>query len=82
MRKMPREEVKNKVSFEIPFKDLLPTTWEAVIMCIIYEEMFFIFTKNNWISYSGTHLVSNYSGLYDVANINELVQGNQEACLL
>ena len=51
---------------------------EAGMMCTIYSNTFFSFTKNTWIGdlMASCHITKDDSGLYDIANINELIQGS------
>ena len=58
----------------------MPTA--AGMMCTIDEETFLV-TKNTWIGYLGTtyHITNNDTGLYDVTNINQLVQGSSSSML-
>ena len=79
-----QDEKKKKVSFldDVKFKflnaDLLHASQEAGIMCTVDGELIFIFTKNMWISDLETscHITNNISGLCDIIDINELVQGS------
>ena len=47
-------------------------------MCMMNGETFFSFMKKMWIGHLGAscYIMNNYSGLYDVADINKLVQGS------
>ena len=58
-------------------RDLLPTSQEIGMMCTIDGEMFFKFMKHAWISdlHALCNVTINDSGLHDVTNINELLQG-------
>ena len=51
--------------------DLLPSYQEAGIMFTINEETFYMFTKNTWISDSGTlcHVTNENTGLCDITKI-------------
>ena len=46
------------------------------MMHTIERQSFFIFTKNTWIDKLGAsfHITNDYAQLYDVTDINELVQ--------
>ena len=47
-------------------------------MCTIDSDTFYLFTKNTWIRDSGAsgHITSNDTGLYDIINIDESIQGS------
>ena len=51
---------------------------EAGMMCTIDGDRFYSFTKNTWIRDSGAsyHITNNDTGMYDITNINESIQGN------
>ena len=48
------------------------------MMCTIDDDTFFSFTKNTWIGDSGVscHITNNNTGLYDITNIDESIQGS------
>ena len=48
------------------------------MMIIIDGDNFFLFMKNTWIGDSGAfcHITNNNTGLYDITNINEFIQGS------
>ena len=50
---------------------------EAGILCTIDGETFHSIAKNTWIDNSGAscHITNNNTGLYDITEINKLVQG-------
>ena len=51
---------------------------EAGMMCTIDVDTFYLFTKNTWIGDSGVpcHITDNYTGLYDLIDIDEFIQGS------
>ena len=51
---------------------------EAGLICTIDGDTFFSFMKNTWIGDSGAscHITNNDTGLYDVMDINESIQGS------
>ena len=51
---------------------------EAGMMCTIDGNTFFSFTKNIWIGDSGAscHITNKDTGIYDIINIDELIQGS------
>ena len=51
---------------------------EAGMVCMIDGETFFSFMENMWIHDLGSscHIIKHGSGLYDMTNINKLVQGS------
>ena len=49
---------------------------EAGILCSIDGKIFYWFTKNTWISYSGT--LNNDTGLYNLSKISKFVQGSAD----
>ena len=51
---------------------------EADMMCTIYGRTFFSFTKNTWIGDSGAscHITNDNTGLYDISDIDKLIQGS------
>ena len=72
---MVREkETKKNVRFASDVKFKKPM--EASMMCMIDGETFFSFTKNmNGRFRCSYHITNNEAGLYDMTNINKLVQG-------
>ena len=70
-----KEKVK-KVQFAANVE--LPT--EAGMLCTIDGETFHLF-KNKWIGDSGTlcQITNNYSSLFEVTEINKLIQGNSDS---
>ena len=48
------------------------------MMCTINGDRFFLFTKNTWIKDSGAscHITNDDTGLYDITDIDELIQGS------
>ena len=52
--------------------------YEAGTMCTINGNTLFLFTKNTWIGDSGAscHITNNNTGLYNVTNIDESIQGS------
>ena len=51
---------------------------EAGMVCTIDSNKFFLFTKNTWIGDSGElcHITNDKTGLYDIINIDESIQGS------
>ena len=51
---------------------------KASMMCIIDGDTIFIFMKNTWIGDSGAscHITNNNNSLFNIININELIQGS------
>ena len=50
------------------------------MLCTIIKGNFHLFTKNTWIGTLGAtcHNINNNTGLYDVTDINKLVQGSSD----
>ena len=57
---------------------------EAGVLCMIDGETFHLFMKNTWIGNLGAscHITNDETGLYDVTEINKLVEGSWEIFLL
>ena len=57
---------------------------EAVMFCTIGKETFHSFVKNTWIGDPGTfsQITNKGTGLCDVTEINELLQGILATCLI
>ena len=51
---------------------------KAGMMCTIYGNTFFLFTKNTWIGDSGAscYITNDDKGMYDVIDIDESIQGS------
>ena len=51
---------------------------EAGMICTIDGNTFFVFMKNTWIRDLGMscHITNDNTGLYDIININESIQGS------
>ena len=69
-----KENVKKKVRF---MKDVKQPS-EAGMMCTIERDTFYLFTKNTSIGGSSAlcHITNDNTGLFDVIDINELIQGS------
>ena len=67
-----KENVKEKVHFAEDDKQ--PS--EAGMMCTINGDTFFSFTKNMWIGDSSEACTNDDTSLFDIININELIQGS------
>ena len=48
------------------------------MMCTINDDMFLLFTKNMYIGDSGVscHITSNNTSMFDIINIDKLIQGS------
>ena len=70
------KETKKKVRFEINVTFDKPM--KANMMCTNDDETFISFMKTTWIGDLGAsrHNANNDTGLYNITNINELVQGS------
>ena len=68
----------HKAKFEILHAALLPTTQETGLICTTNRELFFTLTKHTWIGNSGDscHIANKDTRMYDITNINKLVQGS------
>ena len=67
--------------FKTLYGNLLPSKHEASMMCTIYRQSFYTFTKNAWIGnlVASCHITKNNAGFYDVTDINELVEGSSDS---
>ena len=74
VRQRLKKNVKKKVQFVEDVKQLP----EAGVMCSINGDTFFSFTKNSWIGDSGAlfHIMNDDTSLFNVIDINELIQGS------
>ena len=74
-----KENVKKKVWFMESVK--LPM--EAGILCTIDGDTFYLFTKNTWIgdSRAWCHIANHNISLFNVIDINELIQESPGTCL-
>ena len=48
------------------------------MLCTINGDMFYLFTKNTWIEdyVASCHIMNNDIGLFDIINIDKLIQGS------
>ena len=48
------------------------------MLCTIDGDTFYLFTKSTWIGDSGAlyHITNNVTGLFDITDIDELIQGS------
>ena len=69
-----KKKLKKKVRFTEDVKQLL----ETGMMCTIDGDTFFSFIKNTWLgdSDASCHIANNDTGLYDITNIDESIQGS------
>ena len=72
------ETKKKNVKKKVRFADNLKKPMEAGMMCAIDRDIFFWFTKNTCIRDSNAlcYIATDDIGLFDVININELIQGS------
>ena len=70
-----KKECKNK---KVRFVEDVKQPSKAGMMCTIDGDTFFSFTKNTWIRDLGAscHITNNDTGLYDVTDINNSIQGS------
>ena len=68
---------------KIQFMDNVKLPSEAGMMCSIDSNTFHSFMKNTWIGDSGAscHITNDESGMYDIINIDELIQGSSSIML-
>ena len=51
---------------------------EAGMLCTINVDMFYLFMKNTWMgdSRASCHITNDNTGLFDIINIDKLIQGS------
>ena len=75
---MSESKTKENKKEKVRFMEDVKQPSEAGLMCTMDGNKFFSFTKNTWIRHLGVscHITNNDTGLYNITNIDKLIQGS------